>query len=109
MNRRGINRIVFASLIILAVPSLAMASAPSAVLDVTRHVSYDDLNIGSEAGAKVLYARLQRASERACDVRSLTALGSIDRFVHTRACFDDTLAAAVRRIDSPALAKIHEG
>lgn len=107
MMKHATYRVIFASILALALPSFAMAASPSHVENIAAKISYDDLNIRSEAGAKVLYARLERASKRACGVRSFTETGSVKWYVEARECFDDTLAAAVRKINSTELTKIH--
>lgn len=93
----------------LGIPAAATASTPSQLDGLAITVSYADLNIASEAGARVLYARLQRASREACDVRSLTVAGSVRRVTQTQACYREALSAAVEEIDSEALTKIHAG
>ena len=109
MKIRKTYSVVFASLVILGFPAMAVAASPISVVDVDAKVSHEDLNISSEAGAKVLYQRLQRASERVCDVRTFKELGSVARYVDAQACLSDTLSAAVRKIDSKPLSKIHSG
>jgi UrcA family protein len=68
-------------------------------------VDYADLDLGSVAGNKALYARLTHAAERACgpepgrqDLR-----GRSDY----RQCREEALAKAVDRIDSPELQALH--
>ena len=75
--------------------------------DTSVKVSYEDLNINSEAGARVLYSRLKRASEKVCNVESLTEHGSIERVRDARLCYREVLSSAVENIDSDALTRIH--
>ena len=70
-------------------------------------MSYEDLNINSEAGARVLYSRLKRASAKACNVESLSEHGSIERVSDAKLCYHEVLSSAVENIDSDALTKIH--
>ena len=63
----------------ITLPAVASAGGPSEDEENAVKVSYADLNIDSEAGARVLYSRLKRASEKACNVESLTEHGSLDR------------------------------
>ena len=90
------------ALCIVAVPAMAADRHDSKI-----RVSYKDLNIHSEAGAKVLYARLKRASEEAC--------GS-DQYIETRSlrltrlaqqCYAETLDIMVGKVDSAELEKLH--
>ena len=54
----------------MAVPAISLAAAPSQIDKETVKVSYADLNIQSEAGAKVLYTRLKKASQEVCGIQS---------------------------------------
>ncbi|MCK5325442.1 MAG: UrcA family protein [Woeseiaceae bacterium] len=98
----------------LATPMISLAAAPSQIDDTSVNVSYADLNIEAEAGAKVLYARLKRASEQVCSVESHLGwvgarrlLGSLTAVHKAKVCYKDALAAAVAEIDSDTLTNIH--
>ncbi len=106
MKTIKLKSVVLASLAVLAMPTLALASSPG-YDNKAMKVAYDDLNIHSEAGAKKLYTRLQRASAKVCEVRSLTESGSLRRYAETQACFDDVLSTAVAKVGSKELAEIH--
>ena len=99
------------SLLILgiAVPTTGMAAAPSQINDASVKVSYADLNIQSEAGARVLYTRLKRATEEVCGIQTHVINGSLAATLRARTCFEETLEASVKKIDSDALSKIHSG
>ncbi len=71
-------------------------------------VSYKDLNIHSEAGAKVLYARLKKASEDACGSSVYRDTRSLKLMLEAKQCYEETLDSVVARIDSDELAKLHE-
>ena len=85
----------------------ALASAPSQFDDRTVSVSYADLNIHSEAGAKVLYTRLKQASKNACSMDSYREQGSLARMAAAKECYNAAHDKAVSKIDSEALKKIH--
>lgn len=91
----------------ITLPAVASAGAPGQAEDTSIKVSYEDLNIDSAAGARVLYARLKRASEKVCHVGSLAEQGSIERVRNSRVCYDEVLSDAVESIDSDALTRIH--
>ncbi len=91
----------------ITLPVAASAGDPSKDEESSVKVSYADLNIDSEAGARVLYSRLKRASEKACHVESLTEHGSVDRARNARVCYEEVLSDAVANIDSAALSRIH--
>ena len=92
----------------LAAP-VATVAAPSQIDNDRITVSYADLNIHNEAGAKALYARLQNASKAACDYAPYRELGSLERAQKVATCYADTLDEFVSKIDSAALKKIHAG
>jgi UrcA family protein len=107
---RKINRKTGISLLIavgLALPAVVSAGEPGQVEDTSIKVSYEDLNINSEAGARVLYSRLKRASQKACNVESLSEHGSIERVRDAKLCYHEVLSGAVENIDSDALTRIH--
>jgi len=93
----------------IAMPTIGMAAAPTKIDDASIRVSYADLNIQSEAGAKVLYTRLKRATEEVCGIQAHVINGSLAATLRARTCFRETLEASVKKIDSDALAEIHSG
>jgi UrcA family protein len=67
-------------------------------------VAYGDLNLESEQGTKVLYARLRNSAEDVCssfDGRNLF----LKRLWQT--CFDQAVAAAVVQVNRPSLTTLH--
>ena len=92
-----------------AIPAIGMAAAPSQIENETINVSYAGLNIESDAGAKILYARLKRASARVCGIESYTTVRSLSVRRNAQTCFQNTLEASVEEIDSDALTEIHAG
>jgi len=93
--------------VILSAPTIALADAKSGVKDVSVKVSYADLDLEKQGGAKALYRRLQQASRQACDVRGLNVEGSLKRTSEARRCYRDALSAAVEKIDSDLMTQIH--
>jgi UrcA family protein len=92
----------------LAIPMAAIGATPSQFEDVSVKVSFADLNIQSDAGAKVLYSRLKRASEDACDLDSYARSSGLSEYQKARECYEQALEDAVASIDSDALQQIHE-
>jgi UrcA family protein len=92
---------VFA-LICAASGGRALAADPSEPL--TKIVHYGDLNLDSEGGAKVLYARLRSAAKEVC-----TPLESLDvtRRRLWQSCFNSAVANAVRQVDKITLSALH--
>jgi UrcA family protein len=107
MKKTVINGVFLASLLSLGLPSLAVGASPSWAEEVEMKVSISDLDVDSEAGARILYARLRHASKDACGVGSLHELGSLKRFSKAKGCSEAMIEAAVKKIDSDALQEIH--
>ncbi len=66
-------------------------------------VSYADLNLENEEGIRVLYRRLQQASEQVCVT---TGEGAI-QLIHFDQCYRETLAEGVGKIDNENLTRMH--
>jgi UrcA family protein len=67
-------------------------------------VRYDDLNLATEAGVKVLYRRISRAARDVCPdtySRDLTMLAAGGR------CQAEAVALAVHKLNNPQLASLH--
>jgi UrcA family protein len=80
----------------------ALAAEPSQPL--TKIVHYGDLNLDSEQGAKVLYARLRGAAREVC-----SPLESIDLTQQRKwnACFNNAVANAVGQVDKTTVSALH--
>ena len=92
----------------LAIPVTAIGAAPSQFKSVSVKVSYADLDIHSDKGARVLYSRLKTASQQACNL-NLYIKTSLNERQRARTCYEEALDAAVARVDSSALQQIHTG
>jgi UrcA family protein len=69
------------------------------------HVKYADLNVGSAAGAAVLYQRIKSAAAQVCGVDGERDLG---RRVQAKACETRAIAEAVAAVDAPALTGLYK-
>ena len=107
MRNRVLKTVIVTSLVVLGLPSLATAASPSQFGESSIKVEYGDLDINTVAGAKTLYARMEKAAEIGCDLRPFSETGSLKHYNESRACYKKNLAAAVERINSDALTKIH--
>ncbi len=67
-------------------------------------VTYGDLNLDSQPGAKALYARLRNGAEDVC-----SSFEGRDMFFKRlwQTCFDQAVAAAVVQINNPGLTTLH--
>ena len=67
-------------------------------------VSYGDLNLDSEQGARVLYARIRNAAEDVCSPLEGRDLSEKKLW---QSCFDKAVANAVERVDKSRVTALH--
>ena len=70
-------------------------------------VSYADLDLRSEAGARTLLVRITKAAKSACGELTHSALLPREG-AHHRVCVTEAVDAAVARVDSPVLAALYK-
>ncbi len=92
----------------ICAPATASSGAVNGLKGQSVKVSYADLNLQKEAGAKVLYRRLQQASKKACGVESYKNAGSLREVAEMRRCYETSLTSSVAKVNSALLTKIHE-
>lgn len=97
-----------AAVFAISAPAIASTGADSELKGRSVKVSYADLNLQKEAGAKALYRRLQQASKIACGVESYKNAGSLRRTADSRRCYKRSLTSSVAKINNTLLTKIHE-
>ncbi len=101
--------------IVLGGPAVVLAGVPGHFEDAkaTVSVSYADLNLENEEVVRVLYQRLQYASQEVCGITSPKIPESILkrswRQRATRQCYRHTLSNAVDKIDNEDLTRVHAG
>lgn len=78
----------------------AAASQPSRM-----EVSYADLNLGSESGARVMLSRLQAASKKVCG--GWPDLHNVDAWLTYRYCVRNAMNEAVAQLHAPMVATLH--
>ena len=108
INIRWMVRAGVLVMVAIAAPATAYAAAPSQFENTSVKVSYSDLDIQTEAGAKVLYARLKRASRQACGFEPYKRFG-LGELSKAKACYREALDKAVTSIDSDSLRGMHSG
>jgi UrcA family protein len=96
---------------LLASAALAVSLAPSAAAEPTRfdrvvhvRVSYADLDIGNEAGAKTLMRRIETAAERACGGMSTSRQLRMNNRIG--ACRTEAISNAVAGVGAPQLSAL---
>jgi UrcA family protein len=87
---------------------VAQAEGPPQVQTKSQEVSFDDLNLTSESGARTLLVRITRAARTACGPITHSPLLPREAANH-RACVADAVDAAVRHVDLPVLTALHSG
>ncbi len=96
------------AIVAICAPAITSADEKSELKGQSEKVTYEDLNLGKEAGAHVLYRRLQQASKRVCGVEALKSRKlSAQEASTSRHCYKQTLTAAVDKFDNEHLASIH--
>ncbi len=97
MTGLAIAGVVLASVLGAAGPSLAQNDDPSAGITVKVH--YADLDLRGQAGAKVMFQRIENAAVEACggqpDVRVLARRMAFDH------CRRETIGRAVDALNAP--------
>jgi UrcA family protein len=71
---------------------------------LTKVVSYADLNLNGEAGARTLYGRLRMAATQVC---APFRGDSLREKTNWRECFEPAVARSVAEIDEPVLTAYH--
>ncbi len=108
MKESKLYKGLMATIIVVALgaPAIASADAKSELQGVSVKVSYADLNLEKQEGAKALYRRLQQASRQACDVRGLDTEWT-KNMRDGRQCYQQALSEAVAEVDNELLSQIH--
>ncbi len=102
-------------IIVLGGPAAVLADTISYIEVGKASVSYADLNRESEESVRVLYRRLQRASNKLCSEAPPKIAGSLPKIyqlsngVEIRQCYREALSNAVDKFDNEDLTRIHAG
>ena len=99
-----------ASLLAAAAGAVLFGAAPLTATAATESdaptmaVSYADLDLATESGARILFERIEVAADEVCpavpDIRDLNRVAT-----HSR-CVREAIARAVQQVDSPRLAAV---
>jgi len=102
---KSITSVIAASLVMLSWAACsAQALAADDIVIGAKKVSYGDLNLDTEAGAKVLYHRLSRAAGEICT--SLESMDAVLRATWT-ACYHNAMNSAVASVNKPRVTVLH--
>ena len=100
---------------VLGGPAVVLANTISYIEVGKASVSYADLNLENEESVRVLYRRLQRASNKLCSDAPPKIAGSLPIIyvfsdgVEIRRCYREALSNAVDKFDNEDLTRIHAG
>lgn len=95
------------TLALMAAPVAARAETAATAPPKQETVSYADLDLSREAGAKILIARMQAAAERVCGPAPVLAdLKFHAIYTH---CVRETVQRSVASVDSAVVAKVYSG
>jgi UrcA family protein len=97
-------RTFIATAAILGALATAPAAAAEPVVRSSVRVSYADLDLSREAGARALLERIEAASQRVCGPRPSPRNLKIN--IHYRACYRDAVSQAVAEVESPLLSAL---
>jgi UrcA family protein len=98
--------VIFCALGTAAFTTLTTPAGADGLSPPTKTVKFDDLNITTAAGAKVLYRRIQTAAVEVCPAQMSYSLRMEQA---QRACVDHAIDNAVRKVNSPALTELRFG
>jgi UrcA family protein len=103
---RSMTSIAVAALLVLtcAANSRRVIAQPAQL--PTKTVAFGDLNLDSEQGAQVLYARLRHAAQDVC--ANLEETRDLGRKLIWQTCVDNALAAAVGQINAPRINALYK-
>jgi UrcA family protein len=104
-NIAGVRSWIIAVGMASACAGLGVQVAAAASPDLpSMAVSYSDINLNTDAGAKALYQRIRSAAERVCGPRT-RAIGDLARF---KSCVATATSDAVATLASPALTAVYD-
>lgn len=83
------------------------AAAPLEAEVLTERVPYGDLNLSSDAGARVMLTRLSKASGRVCGGRPMVGAAFHGQNRAWKACRAETLQRAVTELSSPHVTRLY--
>lgn len=98
---RAVAALLACGLTVFFTPVARAEAAP----DVPKlEVSYTDLDIATEQGARALYRRIAHAARQVCPPGEGSRIAKLDEI--SRSCIRDSISRAVREVNSPRLAEV---
>jgi UrcA family protein len=104
--RTKLYRAIYCTLGAAALCALTATAGADTQTPLTKTVKFDDLNIATPAGAKVLYRRIQAAAVEVCPPQMFYTL-QMEQI--QRACVNQAIDNAVKSVNSTALTALRFG
>jgi UrcA family protein len=104
--RTKLYTVIYCALGTTAFTTLTTPAGADGLSPPSKIVKFDDLNITTAAGAKVLYRRIQTAAVEVCPAQMTYSLRMEQA---QRACVDHAIDNAVKKVNSPALTELRFG
>ena len=102
---KSITSVIVASLVMLSWAACSpQALAADDIVIGVKKVNYGDLDLDTEAGARVLYRRLRQAAGEIC-----TSIESMDAVLRATwsACYHNAMTSAVASVNKPRVTVLH--
>ena len=103
------QRILLAAAALGLIAASAHAAPAARTLTVNTRVVYSDLNLSTEAGAKVMLARIKSAAEAGCGGTPFAQVHSLTAFDQFNACRDQAVKSAVAGLREPLVSRLAAG
>ncbi len=105
-TRTKLYTVIYCALGTAAFTTLTTPAGADGLTPASKTVKFDDLNITTAAGAKVLYRRIQTAAVEVCPAQFSYSLRMEQA---QRACVDHAIDNAVKKVNSSALTELRFG
>ena len=92
---------------VMTSPLLAAASSHNDSVSDDQN-THDNPELMTTESQKRLYKELKYKSRKICGPTGVGAAGSLERAISNKECYEDTLAVAVLRLDTPAITALHQ-
>jgi UrcA family protein len=92
---------------VMTLPLLVAASSRNDSVNDDQN-THDNQELMTTEGQKRLYKELKYKSRKICGPAGIGAAGSLERAISNKECYEDTLAIAVLRLDTPAITALHQ-
>lgn len=103
--RTKLHSAIYCAIGAAAVLGLTTTAGADIGTPLSKTVKFDDLNVTTSAGAKVLYGRIQAAAHEVCPL----GMYSLQMEQAQRACIKQAIDNAVKGVNSTALTELRFG